>query len=415
MKESRTREFKSTVTNTFLKTVSAYANYGDGVILFGVDDDGNAVGIENPKQVCLDIENRINDSIEPVPEYEISVDQKKQVITLKVFEGMHKPYMYKAKAYRRSDTATVPVDHQELTDLILEGKNLTFEELPADDQNLSFHLLETKLSEALHTDAVTTDILKTLELYTDSKGANNAAALLADSNDFCGTQIVRFGDSISIILDREEFVHVSVLKQYDDSVSMYRKYYQYEQIKGSQRETVQLIPESAFREAVANALVHRIWNTQANISISMFPDRIEIVSPGGLPKGISKEDYLKGGISILRNRIIGNVFFRLHLIERFGTGIRRINEEYKDATQKPIYDITDNTIRITLPVFQKNNHLTADENKIYSLLKHKSMPSSAVSSETGFGRSKTLRLLNKLVADGFVSVSGTGRGTTYSS
>ena len=415
MKESRTREFKSTVTNTFLKTVSAYANYGDGVILFGVDDDGNAVGIENPKQVCLDIENRINDSIEPVPEYEISVDQKKQVITLKVFEGMHKPYMYKAKAYRRSDTATVPVDHQELTDLILEGKNLTFEELPADDQNLSFHLLETKLSEALHTDAVTTDILKTLELYTDSKGANNAAALLADSNDFCGTQIVRFGDSVSIILDREEFVHVSILKQYDHSVSMYRKYYQYEQIKGSQRETVQLIPESAFREAVANALVHRIWNTQANISISMFPDRIEIVSPGGLPKGISKEDYLKGGISILRNRIIGNVFFRLHLIERFGTGIRRINEEYKDATQKPIYDITDNTIRITLPVFQKNNHLTADENKIYSLLKHKSMPSSAVSSETGFGRSKTLRLLNKLVADGFVSVSGTGRGTTYSS
>jgi len=415
MKESRTREFKSTVTNTFLKTVSAYANYGDGVILFGVDDDGNAVGIENPKQVCLDIENRINDSIEPVPEYEISVDQKKQVITLKVFEGMHKPYMYKAKAYRRSDTATVPVDHQELTDLILEGKNLTFEELPADDQNLSFHLLEKKLSEALHTDAVTTDILKTLELYSDTKGANNAAALLADSNDFYGTQIVRFGDSVSIILDREEFVHVSILKQYDHSVSMYRKYYQYEQIKGSQRETVQLIPESAFREAVANALVHRIWNTQANISISMFPDRIEIVSPGGLPKGISKEDYLKGGISILRNRIIGNVFFRLHLIERFGTGIRRINEEYKDATQKPIYDITDNTIRITLPVFQKNNHLTADENRIYSLLKHKSMPSSAVSSETGFGRSKTLRLLNKLVADGFVSVSGTGRGTTYSS
>ncbi len=414
MKESRTLEFKSAVTNTFLKTVSAYANYGDGEILFGVDDNGNTVGIDNPQQTCLDIENRINDSIEPVPEYEISVDQKKRIITLRVFEGMHKPYMYKAKAYRRSDTATIPVDHQELTDLILEGKNLTFEELPANSQNLTFSLLEKKLSETLHTDAITTDILKTLELYTDSKGANHAAELLADTNTFCGTQVIRFGDSVSIILDREEFTHVSILRQYDDAVAMYRKYYQYEQISGSKRETVALIPEAAFREAVANALVHRVWNISANINISMFPDKIEIVSPGGLPKGINKEDYLKGGISILRNRIIGNVFFRLHLIERFGTGIRRINEEYKGAAQKPLYEVTDNTIRITLPVFQKDNHLTDDENMIYSLLKHKSMHSSAIASETGFGRSKTLKLLNKLVADGLITVSGTGRGTTYS-
>ncbi len=49
---------------------------------------------------------------------------------------------------------------------------------------------------------------------------------------------------------------------------------------------------------------------------------------------MSEADFLRGGISILRNRIIGSIFFRLHLIERFGTGIRRINESYADSKIK---------------------------------------------------------------------------------
>lgn len=412
-RETKDLEYKESITGTFLKTVSAFANYGTGVILFGVADDGSIKGIDEPEQACLDIENRINDSIDPVPEYQLSINRKTSVITLRVLEGLHKPYLFKSKAYRRNDSATVASDRIELSRLILEGQNLSFEELPASNQQLSFEILKGRLTAALHIEAFSADTLKTLELYNDETGFNKAGELLADTNDLCGTDIVRFGDSISMILDRVVFEHQSILKQYDLSLEMYRKYYQYEQIKGAFRETVSLIPEEAFREAIANALVHRTWDTNANINVSMFADRIDIVSPGGLPRGISEEEYLRGGISILRNRIIGSVFLRLQMIERFGTGIRRIYESYKDSMIKPGFEVTENSIRISLPVVQTSSELTADENKVFSLLRGKLLSSSVITEATGFGKSKTVIILNKLVKAGYVRVLGSGRGTKY--
>ncbi len=103
---------------------------------------------------------------------------------------------------------------------------------------MRFHLLAEKLQAALNIKTVNLDTLKTLELYSDENGYNRAAALLADSNSFYGLDMARFGDSISIILDRETCDHVSILKLYDQAIQIYRKYYQYEQIKGSLRETI---------------------------------------------------------------------------------------------------------------------------------------------------------------------------------
>ena len=202
MRETRNLEFKEQVTNTFLKTVSAFANYDGGEILFGLTDDGNVKGMADPERVCLDIENKINDSIDPVPEYTLNINERTSVVTLKVIEGLHKPYFYKSKAYRRNDSASIPVDRLELERLILEGQNRSFEELPACRRDLSFQLLDEKLKKALNIKTVNLDTLKTLELYSDENGYNQAAALLADNNDFSGLDMARFGDSIIIILDR---------------------------------------------------------------------------------------------------------------------------------------------------------------------------------------------------------------------
>ena len=413
MRESKNLEFKESVTNTFLKTVSAFANYGTGKILFGVMDNGVVKGIENPEKVCLDIENRINDSLDPVPEYILEINERTSVITLTVSEGLHKPYLYKAKAYRRNDSATVPVDRLSLTRLILEGQNLSFEESVARNQELNFAVLERKLKTVLHLENVTPDTLKTLELYKDGEGFTVAAELLADQNSFSGIDMIRFGDSINILLDRELHERESILTQYDAALSMYRKYYQYEQINGSERETVILIPEAAYREAVANALVHRTWDVETNIHVEMFSDKIEITSPGGLPQGVTEEEYLRGGLSVLRNRIIGNLFFRLHLIERFGTGIRRIKESYKDNDRKPIFEVFENSIKIMLPVMDACNALTADENRIYLLIKRKALPSSSLVEETGFGKTKVVSILRRLMDKGYVQSVGNGRGTKY--
>jgi len=413
MKESRTVEWKESITNTFLKTVSAYANYGTGKIIFGIRDDGLIVGLNDVKRACMDIENRINDSIDPVPDYAMETDEKSRTIVLCVNEGRHKPYFYKSKAYRRNDTATIEIDRLELTRLILEGENRSFEALRSTQQEISFVVLDKRLKDTIGLKEVTEDVFKTLELYTEVGGYNNAAALLADENSFSGIDIIRFGDSINIISDRETIEHISVLMQYDRAIEMYRKYYQYEEIKGSLRETIEKIPEEAFRESIANALVHRTWDVPSHIRVAMFEDRIEIISPGGLPKGITEEEYLKGYVSILRNPILGGVFFRLQMIERFGTGIQRINDAYRESDVNPIYEITMNTIKITLPVFRKSAGLSHDEQIIYDSLKGRRMASSELAKITGFGKTKTVKLLKKMVSEGYIRKLGTGRGTKY--
>ena len=100
VRESPTVEYKESVTPTFLKTVSAYANYGTGKIEFGVDDEGVAVGLADPVAECLRIENMINDSLDPAPRYTLESDEKHGTVILTVYEGQDKPYRSKGKAYR---------------------------------------------------------------------------------------------------------------------------------------------------------------------------------------------------------------------------------------------------------------------------------------------------------------------------
>ena len=415
MKENKYLEFKSSVTNTFLKTVSAYSNFSDGEILFGVKDDGSVSGIDNPEQICLDIENKINDSISPKPDFELDIDYSKKIVRLKVKEGKYKPYFYKGKAYRRSDTASIEVDQIELKGLVLQGNNLYFEELPCGTDNLTFKELSTKLMEKLDLSVVSEDVLRTLGLFTKDKKYNNAAALLSDKNSFYGIDMARFGTSVNEIMDRETVAETSVLKQYDTAVNMIKRYYQYEEISEIERKKVDLIPETAYREALANAFIHRDWSINAHIRISMYADRIEIKSPGGLPNGISVDEYLNGDISYLRNPILGNVFFRMHYIEMFGTGITRIRFSYHNAKIKPRFEITDNVISVILPVLTNNYNVTSDEANIISVLENgKRLSSSEIAKLAGYTKSKTLRIIEVLKEEGYIKVIGNGRGTKYS-
>ena len=228
---------------------------------------------------------------------------------------------------------------------------------------------------------LTKDILKTLELYSDQNGFNNAAALLADNNHFKGIDIIRFGDSIDEIMERK---------------------------------SVDKIPEKAFREAVANALVHRMWDIPASIKISMYPDKIEISSPGGLPAGLSEDEYLNGQISLLRNPIIGNVFFRLKYIEKFGTGIMRINYAYKNILVKPEYRIFSNSIRIILPVIKSDYKLNEAEKRLINILTDSgSMTRNEVEKAAEMEKSKTIRILNGLIDKNIIQKKGMGRATKY--
>ena len=413
MKETRQLEFKSDISNTFLKTVSSFANYDGGQILFGVGDTGEIIGLKDPAETCLAIENKINDSIRPQPQYELSVNEKDKTVTLTVEAGPAKPYTYKSKAYRRNDTATIEVDELELSRLILQGRNIYYEELPADTQELSFLELERRAKQEIGIKSLNKDILKTLNLYHDGEGYNHAAELLADHNHFSGIDVARFGEDISIILKRAALEKESILSELEKAVELYRDYYQYEEIRGMDRVKVEKIPEEAFRETIANALIHRTWDVNAQIRVLMFEDRIEVSSPGGLPAGLSEEEYLKGNISMLRNPILGNVFYRLHIVEILGTGIIRIKEAYKESQKKPVFEVFENSIKVTLPVISSIN-LNADEAVVYDVLR-KNYPKSIseIMEEVPFGKSKTAALLKRMVENHYVTIVGSGRGTKY--
>ena len=414
MKESRELELKSTITNTFLKTVSAFSNYNTGKIIFGVDDTGQIIGLENIEELCLDLENKINDNISPKPDFRFIKDTKKNIITLIVEEGLNKPYLYKGKAYKRNDTSTVEVDKVELNRLTLLGLNQYYEELKARKQDLEFKVLKKELEEKLSLKDFSKDILKTLNLYDDKNGYNNAAELFADKNNFAGVDIAKFGKNIDEILDRNLFINMSIISQFQKTLEVFNRYYKYEQILGSERIKKELIPEKAFRETIANALIHRTWDVNSNIRISMYEDKIEISSPGGLPSGISEKEYLNGQISQLRNPILANIFFRLKYIEMFGTGIRRINESYKDYSVKPAFEIFENSIKITLPIITTRLFLTTDEKIVMDILeKGAILSSSEILKMTELKKDKLNRLLKKLIQKNYIDVIGNGRGTKY--
>jgi len=414
-------EFKEEISRTFLKTVSAFSNYSDGEIIFGIENKGKVLGIKGDiEKTILKIEHMINDSITPVPHFEINLKEieSKKIIIVEVKKGKDTPYYCKGKAYKRSDTSTVEIDRFELRRLAMEGSNMHYEDRKSSSKDLNFKVLEAKLKKEAGIERINLDILKTLNLYNKDGYYNIAGELLADQNDiaFSGIDIVKFGKDINTISYRKTIDNVSLLTQFDSAIDIFEQYYVFEEIDDYNRIKKELIPKEAFREALANAIVHRVWDTNSYIQIAMSEDKIEINSPGGLPTGISEDEYLYGNISVLRNPIIAGVFNRLNIIEKFGTGIARINKEYIHSISKPNFEVSENRIKIILPITEIDQlDLSKDESCIYELLKTVGeLSRKDIDLKTGYDKSKTLRILNILLEKSIISKSGRGPAVTYS-
>ena len=135
---------------------------------------------------------------------------------------------------------------------------------------------------------------------------------------------------------------------------------------------------------------------------------------GGLPSGITEEEYLSGKISVLRNRNLANVFYRLGFVEIFGTGITRIKQLYEEGLKKPYFEVSENTIKIVLPLFERNLNLKEDEKTVYKILSKTMLKSiSEIAPYVPFGKSKTTQLLKEMGQKGVIKVEGRGRGTKY--
>ena len=412
-KENQYLEFKQDRTKTYLKTVSAFSNYNGGEIRFGVKDDGSLLPIDDPHSFALDLENQINDSITPQVLYKIVLNAN-NTISLIVEKGINPPYFYNGKSYKRNNTSTIEVDEYELRRLVLEGKNLSFDELSIDKKELSFSTLEAMLKERLNLVNFDETVLKTLNLL-NSKGYNNAAVLLSDNNSFPGLDIVVFGKDINVFKERLDLSNESIINQYQKAMDIFTRNYVEERVNSSFRSTFERIPKIAFKEIILNAIVHREYDIKANTKVEMHENKIVITSPGGLPKGITEEEFLNRPYSVLRNPIIASVFRTLKLIEQFATGLIRTKYAYFNADNKPRFVVSDNFIEVTLPTLEDKFYLSEEELAFLNELDSNFLYTrEKLETITGLNKTKLIRILNSLIEKKYIQKIGQGKRTLYS-
>jgi ATP-dependent DNA helicase RecG len=419
-KESASLELKEKLNDGFLKTVSAFANYSNGKIVFGVRDDGTVIGVSDEAKLRLQIENKINDCINPRPPFSIEEQEMdgKVLVVLTVSKGKNAPYYYNQSTFKRTDTSSAPVDRAEIRHLVLSGEEQSYDQLVIPKRTLEFSALEQALKREIALRRFSEDTLRTLGLMLGDE-CTRAAELLADTNAISrsATSIVRFGKTRSEFMDRKDIKNQSLLVQYQTALDMFDKWYApYEEVVGFRRiERIQ-IPREAYREGIANALINRRYDINGSVQVAMYEDRIDILSPGGLPEGVSETTYLYSQVSIPRNTVIADVFHRLHIIERFGTGIDRIRNEYADFPTKPSFEITNDFIHVVLPVIDYDSEPEEPSLKetILLLLSEKgSLSRAEIEGYTQFKRSWILMELKQMIQSGEIELIGSGPSTKY--
>jgi ATP-dependent DNA helicase RecG len=176
-------------------------------------------------------------------------------------------------------------------------------------------------------------------------------------------------------------------------------------------------PEYAVREALLNTFVHRDYDYSGSTNINVFDNRIEFVSIGGLVKGLTMQD-LFNGVSQPRNEVIAAVFYRLELIEVYGTGIPRIIESYENCLQKPVFRPAPASFLVALPKMDNaaviSNGNKSKEEMLLEVLKAKGSLTRK-EAELILGRSKfpAVQALNKMIAEGKIIKTGAARSVRY--
>ena len=141
-------------------------------------------------------------------------------------------------------------------------------------------------------------------------------------------------------------------------------------IEGLKRVDKPDYPSYAIREALLNAIVHRDYDYSGSTLINIYDDRIEFVSIGGLVKGMTMQDVM-GGVSQSRNMVLANIFYRLELIESYGTGIRRMIESYEGHIEQPVFAPAPASFVVVLPKISGNplaDESLSDNEKVKKLL-----------------------------------------------
>ncbi len=334
--ESETVELKAIVVEDIKKEIIAFANCEGGKLYIGVLDDGTVTGLDNPDETSLQISNMVRDAIKPdltmFLHYEtITVDEKK-IVAVDIQQGTERPYYIAKKGLRpegvyiRQDYSSVPATNTAIRRMIKETDGDHFEEMRSLEQKLTFESAKKIFAERNVKFGFTQ--MKTLGMATQDGVYTNLGLLLSDQCVHTIKAAVFQGITQSEFKDRKEFSG-SLFRQMNEA-------YDFIDFRNQTHSTFDKLyridrrdyPETAVREALMNLLVHREYSFRASTFISLYSDRLEFISIGGLVNGVSLKDVTMG-ISVCRNAKLAKIFYRLELIEAYGTGIIKIMEAYE--------------------------------------------------------------------------------------
>ena len=371
-----------TKPKSWLKSVSAFANSNGGSLLFGVRDvDKKPVGLNDVVKDSEKVTELINSKITPLPRYELNVfnEENKDFMEVKIGDGPRTPYYYNSdgrkEAFIRSGNQSIIAPKHILDNLILKGQNTTFDELPStfDINDVSFTLLNASLKKETGKELNKEKDYLSLELITKDNKITNAGLLLSDQGFLSQSKIVCTkwkglikGSVDGDAIDDKEYTG-SIISLLENAEIFIRNNSKTSwEIKGMKRVELEDYPIKAIREAIVNAIIHRDYQIiGSEIHIDMFDNRLEITSPGGMIDGsfVQNLDITKIP-SMRRNRVISDIFSRLHFMDWRGSGLTRIVESYNDYDIKPKFNSDTSSFTV---VFPNKGYIKQNEEEIKSI------------------------------------------------
>ena len=423
--ESESIEFKSQFTEEIYKEVIAFANTEGGVVYVGIDNNGNAIGLSNVDAEYVRITNGIRDAILPdVTMFVQYTIQENKVVRITVGEGTNKPYYLKAKGlkpggvYVRQGSTSVPASPELIRQMIKESDGDNYEDMRSLEQDLTFEAAKVAFARygvAFGEEKNRALGIKQKDLYS------NLGLLLSDQCPYT-TKIAVFSDEeLTEFRDSREFGG-SIFKQFEDAVNYLALCNKTAStIKGVLRIDKKDYPEEAIREALLNALVHRDYSFSGSIIINVNDNRMEFISLGGLLPGLTTDD-IRLGISQPRNKKLAEIFHRLHLIESYGTGIRRVYKLYENCTAQPEIEVTRGAFKMVLPNMNTAPLISADNaayvtDQMKTVLDYLEMHEQIADAELeellGIKKTRVFNLTKKMKELGLIESFGRGQEKRY--
>ncbi|QZE12572.1 ATP-binding protein [Mycoplasma sp. Ms02] len=338
---------------SWLKSVSAFANTNGGKIIFGVDNDDILIGIQDTKRDCEKISEIMKTRLDPIARtnLEIFKSDDKEFIVLTIYSGDETPYNiiegWGRIAYTRIGNQSVVANSMELRNLVVKSMHKTFDStntrIPKD--RASFSKLKSVYYKRTGNDLTENDLLS-FGIIDNNECLTYAGALLADEHlvyqsrifatrwngvDKSNSRLEALDDKeiegglLQLLQSGEDFIKLNSKKMWKKGAKYRMEYPDY--------------PERAIQEALVNALIHRDYNIiGSEIHIDMYDDRLEIYSPGGMIDGSFIHDQNPYKISSKRrNPVIADIFSRMSLMERRGSGLKKILDTYESQDKYEEY------------------------------------------------------------------------------